>query len=204
MTEPIAEPIYFDTATEAVRGGCSVTYLSDRQFVWELATGVPLANVWPADMTFSMNPERPKDVSLIDAIDNLEGRLLASPRLVAALQEHALTDVEYLPVTVLDHKGRVASKDYRIVHCCRVVDCVDQQRSTFKWDGLERPSMVVSTLVLNPQALTDDMRLIRPQFVPGKMLFRADLMQALNAQKFTGLAFTREIFGDFKVYRKPR
>lgn len=204
MTEQSAAPIYFETATEAVRGGCSATYLSDRTFVWGLATGIPLAGVWPDDMTVSMNPERPKDVALLDSIDNLEGRLLASPRLAGFLKEQALPDVEYLPVAVLDHKGRVASSDFCIVHCCRVVDCVDQQASDFTWDGLERPSMVVSTMVLDPKALTDDMRLIRPKYVPGKVLFRADLMQALNQQKFTGLGFTREVFGDFKVYRKPR
>lgn len=204
MSEPSVEPIFFEPTTESVRGACAMLYFSDRQFVWSLATGESVAASWPADITLSMNPERPKDVALTDSIDNLEGRLVASPRLVAFLQEQQLPDIEYLPVTLLDHKGRVASSDYKVVHCCRVVDCVDQAKSTFTWDGLENPSMVVSTLALDPRALTEDMRLIRPKFVPGKVLFRADLMQAINQQKFTGLAFTRQLFGDFKVYRKPR
>jgi hypothetical protein len=155
-------------------------------------------------MSFSMNPERPKDVTLTDYIQNQEGVLLAGPRLVSFLRSQALPDVEFLPVSILDHKGRVASTEYAIVHCCRVIDCVDQEKSDFKWNGLEKPSMSVSRMVLKSDTLGENDRLIRPKFVPGKVLYRADLREALHEQRFTGLAFSRALFGDTTVYRGLR
>jgi hypothetical protein len=143
-------------------------------------------------------------VTLTDYIQNLEGVLLASPRLGAFLREQALPDVEFLPVSILDHKGRVASPDYAIVHCCHVVDCVDQEKSEFEWDGLEKPTMTVTRMVLKAAALGENEKLMRPQYVPGKVLYRADLREALNQQRFSGLAFSRSLFGDTTVYRGLR
>jgi hypothetical protein len=194
-------PEYFEVVYKTYKGGCFATYLSNRELAWPLKTGKSVAAAWPADMTFSMDPEQPKNVTLIDYIDNLEGFLLASPRLTTFLRDQRLMEVEFLPVIILDHKKRVASKDYTIVNCYHVVDCVDQNGSDFKWDGLENPSMVVERMALIPEALAEDDRLIRPKFVPGKVLFRADLREALKDQQFTGLGFSRELFGDFNVYR---
>ena len=198
-----SEP-YFEAAYENYKGGCSVTYLNNRELSRQMKIGTSVADVWPTDMTFSMNPERPRDVALIDYIYNLEGFLLASPRLATFLRDQALPEVEFLPVAILDHKGRAASKEYAIVNCHRVIDCVDQRSSDFKWDGLQDPSMVVKRMALSADALGENDRLIRPRFVPGVVLYRADLREALNTQKFTGLAFTRKLFGDFTVYRRPR
>ena len=181
-----------------------MSYFSDQRLAWALSVGERLSEVWPADMSVSMRPDRPKDIALTDVIHNLERALVVSPRLSAFLRAQSLPALEPLPVTVLDHKGRVASNDYAVVNCCLVLDCVDQSQSEYEWDGLETPSMVMSRLVLNTEALEGDTRLIRPQFVPGRTLFRADLREMLNREKFTGLAFTRKIFGDRKVYRAPR
>jgi len=202
---PKSAPLdYFEVAYEAYKGGCSVTHLSNRELAWPLKTGNSVAATWPNDMKFGMNPERPKDVALTDYIPNLEGLLLASPRLTAFLTEQRFPEVEFLPVAILDHKKRVVAKDYTIVNCYHVVDCVDQKTSDFKWDGLENPSMVVKKMALKADALADNDNLICPKFVPGKVLYRADLRDSLNTQNFTGLAFTRKLFGDFKVYRRPR
>lgn len=96
----------------------------------------------------------------------------------------------------------MASKDYAIVNCHHVVDCVNQERSTFKWDGLDDPSMVVKRIELRADALGADDRLVRPKFVPGKAFYRADFRNTLLAQRFTGLGFSREVFGDFDVYEQ--
>jgi hypothetical protein len=195
---------YFTVSYEHRQGSCWVKFLNNRQFTWPLKAGDSLADRWPSDMTFSMDPERPKDVTLTDYVQNLEGVLLASPRLATFLRDQGLPDLEFLPVSILDHKGRVASPDYAIVQCCRVIDCVDQDKSAFEWDGLEKPTMTVSRMVLASEALGENDRLIRPKFVPGEVFYRADLREALNQQRFTGLAFSRELFGDMTVYRGLR
>ena len=132
-------PKYFEIRYADVKGACTVDYLSDRESVWSLSIGESVQQAWPDDMSFRMSPERPKDVALVDHIDNNESALLVSPRFSDFLRAQDLPDLEFLPVRMLDHKGRIASSDYRVVNCLRVVDCVDQQKSDFRWDGLRRP-----------------------------------------------------------------
>ena len=182
------------------KGGCSVTYLSNREFGWPISIGQSVAKSWPNDITVSMNPERPENVALVDYISNLEDVLLASPKFCDFFRSQKLPDLEFLKVTVLDHKGRVASDHYSIVQCCRVVDCIDQKESDFEWDGLDDPSMEVRTMVLNDDALGPNDRMIRPRYVPGVILYRKDLVDAINKQAFSGVGFRRSLFGDDEKY----
>ena len=155
-------------------------------------------------MSFKMSADHKKDVALLDHISNTEGVLLLSPKFCEYLRSQDLKDVEFLPVKILDHKGRVGSKDYSILNCNRVVDCVDQKKSKFSWDELDEPSMNVSKLVFNPNALGEADLVIRAKFVPGDIFFREDLMKSILAQGFSGVAFSRMIFGDSTVYRRPQ
>ena len=189
-----AVPAYHELVYEHQKGACSTKFLSNREFIWELKTGQSLAAKWPDDVTLQMNPERAKDVALIDYVHNLESLLVASPAIVAFLERQGLPQLEFLPVGILDHKGRVASSEYRIVHCCNVVDCIDQEQSEFEWDGLSTPSMVLERAVLTPAVLDGDGRLIRPKFVPGKVFYRADLVEAMDAEEFDGVTFLQDLF----------
>jgi hypothetical protein len=185
-------------------GGASVEYMSDQEHVWDLSIGKKLAKVWPDDVSFKMSPKHPKDVTLLDHISNLENVLLISPKFRDVLRSQGLKELEFLPVKILDHKGRVASKEYSILNCLRVVDCVDQKKSDFSWDELDEPSMDIDKMVLNPNALGEDDRIIRAKYVPAQMFFREDLTQSILGQGFSGVAFSREIFGDSTVYRRPK
>src|SRR5688572_25632522 len=147
---------YFLISPEHVEGGCSVQFMSNQACAWDLSIGKPLADRWPTDLSFSMDPDKPKDIRLLDYISNFEKVVLVSPRLRDWLRAQEVHDLEFLPVAIMDHKGRVASKDYSVVNCIRVVDAVDQQNSKFRWDGLEEPSMVVRRIVLNDASLGED------------------------------------------------
>ena len=43
-------------------------------------------------------------------------------------------------------------------------------------------------------------RMIRPRYVPGIILYRMDLVQAINEAKFSGVGFRRSLFGDDEKY----
>jgi hypothetical protein len=192
---------YYQLAYADVKGACAVEYLSDRELGWELTIGQSVAARWPPGMSFRMSDDHRKDVALIDNVSNLEDVLLVSPRIRDFLLLQKLPELEFLSVSILDHKGRVASRDYTIAHCCRVVDCVDQDKSDFDWDGLANPSMITREIVLKDELLGEADRMFRPKFVPGVVLFKENLMQAVQAQQFAGVAFVRELFGDYTVYR---
>lgn len=179
------------------KGACSTRYLSNRELIRSLTTGVSVGGSWPANMTMAMRDDRPKNVKLIDLVANLEGLLVASPRVVAFFRQQELPDVELLPISILDHAGAVASSEYAIIHCCHVVDCIDQERSKFEWDhgpNGDDPTMLVEHVVLKADALQGDARMIRPKFVPGKVFYRADLVEAIEAEDFAGVTFLTDLF----------
>lgn len=193
------EHIYCKLTERAVKGAASVADVSAsfRELGWEISVGERVADRWPDDVSFTMDPAYPKDVKLVDSVINEEDVLLASPRFQEFLRAQELPDLEFLKVAILDHKGRVAADDYAIVQCCRVVDCIDQDKSEFEWDELDNPSMEAETLVFDPSKLTDEDRFFRARYVPGLSFMREDLVEAIRAADFVGVAFKREIFGDY-------
>lgn len=92
-------------------------------------------------------------------------------------------DVEVLPLAIIDHKGRVAGRDHRIVNPVGVMDCLDQERS-----GIARMPdgriIDVERFVLSRAKLAAEPAIIRPQEQPGRYLIRADLTTAFAATGF--------------------
>lgn len=193
------EHIYCEVIEREVNGAASVTHANSsyRALAWEISVGERVADRWPDDVSFKMDPAYPKDVKLVDSIINSEHVVLASPRFQEFFRDQKLPDLEFLKVTILDHKGRVAADDYAIVQCCRVVDCVDQDKSKFRWDGLDIPSMLARKLVFDQSKLSDEDRFFRARYVPALSFMREDLVEAIRAANFAGPAFKREIFGDY-------
>jgi len=136
--------------TKIFRWGCTVpkglagfTYLKgvDSQWAVDIAAGRELPGPFPSDAYFEMNPERPKDVKLGEQHYNLEGMVVVGPRLSEFVRGLGEAAVQLLPVKILDHKGRVASREFNIVHTAQVVDCLDTAASGAVWNAIDREAM---------------------------------------------------------------
>ncbi len=71
---------------------------------------------------------------LPDLIGNVSSMLVVSKRVkeVIASPELINDDVEYLPVWIYNHKGRLASKDYFLVNPVGSIDALDHEASDIK------------------------------------------------------------------------
>ena len=156
----------------------------------ELTRGVALARRFPSNATFRMNPKYPRDKKLADAIHSASGVgvPVVSAKLRQAIEAFTPPDVEFLPVTILDHKGGVASDKYFICNPTRVVDCIDQQASRIAWNPID-PTLIADVvgLVLDPARLDPDAGVFRPRFLPTRVLLRGDVAAALRSGGFSGL-----------------
>ncbi|MCP4133648.1 MAG: hypothetical protein GY754_21955 [bacterium] len=85
---------------------------------------------FPDDAYFQMDSQYPYSTLLTDHIHNSTNLIIASKEMKEFLSEENLTNLEYLPVSIRDYKGRVRSKDFYIVHPINPVDCLDPE----KWD----------------------------------------------------------------------
>ena len=187
---PLSEtsPRVWETSS---RGGLA-TLLAIENFDhdYRLTRAVALAGEWPAAAAFRMNPKYPRDKKLADAIHSLGGAgvPLVSARLRAAIEAFSPPDVEFLPVTIYDHQGRVASAEYAIANPTRLVDCIDLEAGQIDWNPID-PELIANVvgLVLDPTRLDPAAVLFRPRYMPTSVLLRHDLAAALTAGGFTGL-----------------
>jgi hypothetical protein len=156
--------------------------------VRELSQGKSRADSWPDDAHCKMSDDYPKDIELADNM-NAMGKLVVSGALKAALDDHA-TGVEFLPITVFNHKGRVASDDYWAINPVGSIDCIDRDASGAEYSPL-KPDLItdVKRLVIEEAKVPADAKIFRPKFMAGKVLIDVELAASLEETGFSGLSF---------------
>ena len=180
--------LIWDVDTEG--GFCVLTTLQNVDKAYELTRGVSRTLGFPTDASFRMNPEFPKDVQLADNLYNAESMIVVSPALGQAIEQQQPPNIEFLPVTIYNHKGRVASSDYRIVNPLGVVDCIDQNATKVQWNSID-PNLIASCfgLQLDVGRIDPALLLFRLKYLPHVVVVRDDLAETLVGQAFSGLRF---------------
>lgn len=183
-----ATPDYLIWRTETVANALELDELQGVEDEWELNEGVPRANGFPDDARFTADPELPYNTLLVDNLYNIDELIVVSSRLKDFLESRELNRVEYLLVSILNHKGRVAADDYFIVHPIEPVDCIDQALSGAQFSALDDDTISrVDKLVFDESKVDNRRELFRPKFFPSVTLVRRDLAEALDAAGFTGI-----------------
>jgi len=155
-----------------------------------LLKGVPLQKGFPDGVEFRMDPDFPNDLVVPDNILNLNMLVLVSARLAASLQARNLEKVEYLPVSIIDHKGRSAGPGYVIVHPIDPVDCIDTSLSVFKLSPIDPNNFdSFKKLVLDTTRIPDDRWCFRLKGFWDIVVVRKDLAESLDKEAFSGLGW---------------
>jgi hypothetical protein len=156
---------------------------------WKLLYGVSRAGDWPDDASVAMDPEVPKDVALSDSPSGA-GVVIVSARVKKVLDELGLTQCELLPVSLINHRGRIASRDYFVVNPLRVCDCIDLQASGTEWNPVDKTALTgVTSLALDRGAIAAGFDIFRPRHWPMKILLRRDLADRLAGEGFSAMNF---------------
>jgi hypothetical protein len=155
---------------------------------YELLQGVSQAAKWPKDLALRFSKDRKEGMNLTDWVENEYEWLIASGRFKKLLEEAGAPDVEYLRVTIKNHKGRIASADYWVVNFLVHHPAVDRDRSVFEVDAAY-PSRIYSfdKLVLTNKIENEGPIIFRLAEKPRLVLVRADLAERIEKAKITGL-----------------
>lgn len=157
---------------------------------WELYKGVPRTAHFPPDVLFRMSDDHRKNMGLTDNLMNVGTLIVASDRLKRFFEVKALKNVEYLPVSIINHKNRVASKDYFIVHPVVPQDCLDIQASGSTYSTIVPNDIIqVDSLVIDPDRVDPEADLFRIKDFGEPVLIRRQLAIELLEADFTGLYF---------------
>jgi hypothetical protein len=123
------------------------------------SVGKPIAADWPADARMQLPEENP-GVRLTSVLGNTFSYLIVDQKLKDVIIQHC-PDVamEVLPVTILDHRGRMYSKDYVVLNPIGSIDMADTTASDIRYSGDKVAGIV--KLVLDPKKLAGAPALFR-------------------------------------------
>jgi hypothetical protein len=170
-------------------GICKVKRPKGIADAFDIDDGVPRLATWTPDVTAQMSNRFPKDKGLADSLAGA-GFVVISGKAKAFLEKAAAKNVEYLPMTVLDHKGAIASSDYVIVNPLDVIDCIDLEASSAHASSINKGMIDgCKKLVLREAAVPADLIVFRTQFWSGRILIRRSVADAMLAAGLTGMHF---------------
>jgi hypothetical protein len=158
---------------------------------FQLTDGIPLAEEWPADVRFRFSKNRKDGLTLTDYIDNSFQWLIISPRFRTLLEDLEPQGIEFLPIEIRNHKGRLAADDYCLANLFPLVEAVDRPRSVFKLDSLSPPDGIFTfeKLALLQQVEAGDRVVFRLKEQPMLILVRDDVAHRVEELGFTGMRF---------------
>lgn len=155
-----------------------------------LDKGVSASGDYPG-LTYEMDKNFPDDLELSDNF-GVAGQIIVSGKLKARLQDKLPDhDIEFLQIDILNHKGRLASDDYFILHPLGLRECIDLKRSKVKWNPLLKNERIMScaALVLTENSIPESVKLFRPAYWGTNIMATRELADELTAEGFTGLRF---------------
>lgn len=153
---------------------------------WRLTEGVPIGTDLPPDTEFPMDPDYGD--MLTDFVLNTINVLIVSNKVRAIFKNEAVANIEYLPIVILDKKGRVKSEDFSVANLLGSVDCLDAENSVYEDDPLAEGQITnVQRLNILIEKVAKDIKLFRLKQKHTCFIIRDDLLKSLHDHGVTGL-----------------
>ncbi len=169
---------------------CKLESLQGWDDAWKLQEGVAVIDEYPSGAFYRMDPDYPNRVRLSDCLDNGNDLPVISAELKEYLEGRKIDGVEFLPITIINHKDRVASEDYWILNPTTVVDCLDVEASGVTLSPFDGTVALMKRMVLIEENIEHDIQIFRIQNVPGPVLLARELADEIEAQGFTALLWS--------------
>ena len=180
---------YFGWKTSVDSKACVLEVIENVADAFELSRGISRVTDFPDDALIRMDRNFPKQIKLADQLDNDSGLTIVSTKIADAIKALSLTDVELLPISILDHKGSDVDQHYFIVNPCTVLDCIDKEASSLMWNPLDENLIAgVLGLVLQ-EGFESDSMIFRPKHFPQRIMVREDFVKKIEAIDASGVRF---------------
>jgi hypothetical protein len=170
-------------------GICQLRDVQGVEDSFEIDEGVSRLDGWPAGAFAAMDPDFPKDIGLADSLYGA-GFVVVSGNARRLLDAQGVNHVEFLPIRIVNHKGRKASDDYFIVNPLDVCDCIDLDASGVKWNAIDPESLSgCKKLVLREGVIPPEYKLFRLGSWKNVIVIRRGLADRMLEAKLSGLMF---------------
>ncbi|CAM2064990.1 hypothetical protein SCOR_06415 [Sulfidibacter corallicola] len=129
------------------------------EFGFRLTFGERMGDKFPEDAKIPLS-EKQKGIQLLPFLGNSKRRLICNPDLTQLIKGMVDWEIEYLPFTLLNHRGRVHSADYQIINPIGAFDCLNMKATGGQLDDQDR-LYCEDELVLDPKKLEQAPHLFR-------------------------------------------
>jgi hypothetical protein len=161
--------------------------------------GERLGDLYPKDARIQMTESR-TGLKLSSLLGNTKNILMVSKELRAVIEKVcANVEIEYLPFTIIDHRGRPFSRDYCVVNPIGALDCLDHKASKTEW-GTEDPTDIVSVeeYILDRKKVNGAPPLFRIEGDPCELVLGQPLLDEIKGKGFTNIFGSKLNFSDGK------
>jgi hypothetical protein len=142
--------------------------------------GSSLKDLYPEDpfeVKVNLDKDSPKAISKGDYISTCDQQVMVSQEVEDELKKHNIGEVEFWPFTLINHKGRVHSKNYRFVVPVHQFDAINEELSEL--DRTKNGVVIgIDRLVLDNSKLDNAPDMFRINDL-GEMAFSEPLMENL-------------------------
>ncbi|NTX53311.1 hypothetical protein HUA74_21955 [Myxococcus sp. CA051A] len=178
---------YFVFKVMAEEAGFIESYPRGSPTDWKFDRGISLAKEFPTGGEVSFSKNYPDDRNLYDFQPNLMSDLLVSGRARKLIESLEVTNAEWLPVVVKDHKGNVVGPDYAFLNLQGAEDAIDMARSVYDINHLAKDQIgLIEKLVLKSDAISPQAKIFRCTTETRLTLIREDVLAAFNEAGLTG------------------
>ncbi len=158
---------------------------------WRYMMSQRLAAEYPSGgLSMGFSPNFPDRRKLYDFVDSILDIRVVSDRVRRLIQELSPQDVEFLPVTLVDHQKDVVSRDYFIMNVVADRDVIDLERSTVEMSSvLPEDIDDVSKLMLKEDLPPAGPRVFRPEHLRSYTMVDPTIQTAMTTAGLTGVKF---------------
>ncbi len=150
-----------------------------------LSIGRSFKDNYPDDVSIAMDADFPKDTVVLDHLRN--DLQICSGGLTDFLKSKEIDNVEYLPIWLINHKGRKVKPCFNILNPVTPIDCLDLAACNVRYfDEEEGVIDTVEKFVIDETKCQDFPALMRIEGIRGKVLIHRELAMAIDAEGFTG------------------
>ncbi|SEK53776.1 hypothetical protein SAMN05444354_101820 [Stigmatella aurantiaca] len=153
-----------------------------------LDRGERVAQLFPPDATVRFSEDYPTRRKVCDFMSTIFGAHIVSAKVKRILEEQGANNCEFIPLTILDHKSKLASKEHFLLNVLGHVEAVDMERSQVVMNSILKDRignfehMVLDRAAIPPNAVIFRLSRKRDEFLVNQATY-----DALTKEGITGL-----------------
>ena len=152
-----------------------------------LTEGKPLGERIPTGARFCFSDHFPQLRKVYDFVTTTLGTLFVSDRVKQILEEMGARNCEFRPITLLNHKGKVASSSHFLLNVLGSEDAIDMAQTVCVMDAIEKDQILgIRKLVVKRDGISPEALIFRARTKMDEYFISQRLHEAFQREGITG------------------